>query len=146
MHRDLTVGKRTTLGFGVVLVLLTLTGGFAWRSVGEVGESTETTIAESEVLRALMQAEVDHLIDRLADSSKTLRIQEAAPILQNFIGQDVRLNHESKASSLDGSSVNLPTIAKPLPRRLADKPLGDPPGYSVRVACPASLLCINLTN
>ena len=61
MLKNLTIGKKLALGFGVVLVLLTLTGVIAFRGVRGLGASAQDVVAKNTLAQDLAQKEIDHL-------------------------------------------------------------------------------------
>ena len=58
---DLTIGKRVTLGFAVVMALLALAGGLSYLGVGGIVENAKEVINGNRLDANLAQKEVDHL-------------------------------------------------------------------------------------
>lgn len=61
MLKNMTIGKKLALGFGVVLVLLTLTGVVAYYGVTGMATDAKDVIAKNELAENLTQKEIDHL-------------------------------------------------------------------------------------
>ena len=60
--RDMTIGRRIAFGFGVVLVLLTLTGVLTYVGVGGIVLNASEVIDGNKLDGELAQKEVDHLV------------------------------------------------------------------------------------
>ena len=58
---SMTIGKKITIGFGVVLILLSLVGLLSFSGVSEIVENAEEVIAGNQLDGVLAQKEVDHL-------------------------------------------------------------------------------------
>jgi methyl-accepting chemotaxis protein len=61
MLKNMTIGKKLALGFGVVLVLLALVGALSFRGVGGMGADAKDVIAKNELVNNLARREIDHL-------------------------------------------------------------------------------------
>jgi methyl-accepting chemotaxis protein len=59
--KNLTIGKKLALGFGVVLILLTIVGALSFRGVDGMGVDAKDVIAKNELVDNLTRKEVDHL-------------------------------------------------------------------------------------
>ena len=57
----MTVGKKITLGFAAVLVLLVITGLLSYFGVGGIVQNASEVIGGNQLDGALAQREVDHL-------------------------------------------------------------------------------------
>jgi methyl-accepting chemotaxis protein len=60
--RNMTIGRRIALGFGIVLILLTLTGVLAYVGVGSIVLNAGEVIDGNKLDGELAQKEVDHLV------------------------------------------------------------------------------------
>jgi len=61
MHLNLTVGKKIALGFGLVLLLLTILVAWSYLGVGHIIKNAGMVISGNQLDGALAQREVDHL-------------------------------------------------------------------------------------
>jgi len=61
MLKNMTIGKKLALGFGIVLILLTLVGGLSFRGVGGMSNDAKDVIAKNELVNNLIRKEIDHL-------------------------------------------------------------------------------------
>jgi methyl-accepting chemotaxis protein len=61
MLKNMTIGKKLALGFGVVLILLTLVGALSFRGVDGMSNGAKDVIAKNELVDNLTRKEVDHL-------------------------------------------------------------------------------------
>ena len=61
MLKNMTIGKKLALGFGVVLVLLTVVAIISYCGVGRMGTDATDVIAKNELIENLTRKEVDHL-------------------------------------------------------------------------------------
>ncbi len=61
MLKNLTIGKKLAMGFGVVLALLALTGIIAFRGVSGMGTDAQDVIQKNQLAQDLAQKEIDHL-------------------------------------------------------------------------------------
>ena len=59
--KDITIGKKISLGFGVVLALLCLAGGLSYLGVGGIVSNASQVIEGNQLQGNLAQKEVDHL-------------------------------------------------------------------------------------
>ncbi|KIX11614.1 methyl-accepting chemotaxis protein [Dethiosulfatarculus sandiegensis] len=59
--KNLTIGKKISVGFGVVLILLALAGGLSYIGVGSIVENAGEVITGNKLDANLAQKEVDHL-------------------------------------------------------------------------------------
>jgi len=61
MLKNMTIGRKLALGFGLVLVLLTLVGAIAFRGISQMGTGADDVIAKNELVQNLTRKEIDHL-------------------------------------------------------------------------------------
>ena len=61
MLKNLTIGKKLALGFGLVLVLLTLVGVISYRGVSQMDTGANDVIGKNELIENLTRKEIDHL-------------------------------------------------------------------------------------
>lgn len=61
MLKNLTIGKKLALGFGLVLVLLTLVGVVSFRGISQMNTGAKDVIAKNELIENLTRKEIDHL-------------------------------------------------------------------------------------
>ena len=61
MLKNVTIGKKLAMGFGVVLALLALTGIIAFRGVSGMGTDAQDVIQKNQLAEDLAQKEIDHL-------------------------------------------------------------------------------------
>lgn len=59
--RPMTIGKKTTLGFSVVLLLMALAGTVSYGGVGDIVKNASLVIDGNKLDSHLAQNEVDHL-------------------------------------------------------------------------------------
>jgi methyl-accepting chemotaxis protein len=59
--KNLTIGRRISVGFGVVIVLLALAGGLSYQGVGTIVNNADEVITGNKLDANLAQKEVDHL-------------------------------------------------------------------------------------
>ena len=59
--RRMTIGKKISLGFGMVLVLLTVAGVLSYSGVGGIVGNAEEVISGNKLDAVLAQKEIDHL-------------------------------------------------------------------------------------
>ena len=59
--KNMTIGKKLALGFGVVLVLLALVGIISFRGVSGMGGDAQDVVAKNDLVNNLTRKEVDHL-------------------------------------------------------------------------------------
>jgi len=59
--KNMTIGRKITLGFAVVLLLLAVAGGLSYYGVGQIVGNAEQVIAGNKLDGNLAQKEVDHL-------------------------------------------------------------------------------------
>ncbi|MDT8302998.1 MAG: methyl-accepting chemotaxis protein [Sedimentisphaerales bacterium] len=61
MFKNLTIGKKISLGFGLVIVLLLAVGILSFRGVTGMGNNAEDVISKNELIKTITQKEIDHL-------------------------------------------------------------------------------------
>ncbi len=61
MLENMTIGRKLALGFGLVLVLLTLVGVISFRGVTHLGTGAQDVISKNELVENLTRKEIDHL-------------------------------------------------------------------------------------
>ena len=61
MFKNLTIGKKIALGFGLIIVLLVIVGTLAFRGVTRMGKNAEDVISKNELIENITQKEIDHL-------------------------------------------------------------------------------------
>jgi methyl-accepting chemotaxis protein len=61
MLQHMTIGKKLALGFGLVLVLLTLVGGISYRGISQMNTGANDVIAKNQLIENLKSKEIDHL-------------------------------------------------------------------------------------
>ncbi|HBG27210.1 MAG: hypothetical protein A2Y10_07550 [Planctomycetes bacterium GWF2_41_51] len=61
MFKSLTIGKKIGLGFGIILILLTITGTLSFVGVNCISNNAKDVISKNELIANLTAKEVDHL-------------------------------------------------------------------------------------
>jgi len=61
MFKNLTIGKKISLGFSLVIVLLLVVGILSFRGVTGMGKNAEDVISKNELIATITQKEIDHL-------------------------------------------------------------------------------------
>lgn len=61
MLKNMTIGRKLAVGFGLVLILLTLVGVLSFRGVSQMGAGAHDVIGKNELTADLARKEIDHL-------------------------------------------------------------------------------------